>query len=83
MARTPAAPWDQLRRWIDQQEAWERKNGQTARLSPRQSAAISELVSAVSEPDIGTENYMTQLNRMSHTEPGPKKQPSRLSVLRG
>ncbi|CAI6088748.1 unnamed protein product [Clonostachys chloroleuca] len=62
MARTPAAPWDQLRRWIDQQEAWENKNGQAAKLNPRQLAAINELVSAVSEPDIGSENYLSLLN---------------------
>ncbi|CAG9971895.1 unnamed protein product [Clonostachys byssicola] len=62
MARAPAAPWDQLRRWIDQQEAWERKNGQAAKLSQRQLAAINELVSAVSEPDIGNENYLSELN---------------------
>ncbi|CAH0026835.1 unnamed protein product [Clonostachys rhizophaga] len=62
MARTPAAPWDQLRRWIDQQEAWEKKTDQAVKLNPRQLAAINELVSAVSEPEIGNENYLSLLN---------------------
>lgn len=74
MARGPVAPWDQLRHWIDRQEAWERKNGQAAKLSPRQLAAISELVSAVSEPDIGTEDYLSLLNCELQAIPLPRPQ---------
>ncbi|VUC22061.1 unnamed protein product [Clonostachys rosea] len=62
MAPTPAAPWDQLRHWIDEQETWEMENGQTARLNQRQSGAVNELVSAIAEPYVGAENYKGMLN---------------------
>ena len=61
---TQAAPWDRLRVWIDEKQAWERENGRPAPLSPRELKAIAELVPVIPEPDVGDVDHVSVLLSM-------------------
>ncbi|CAM1505532.1 Fc.00g111690.m01.CDS01 [Cosmosporella sp. VM-42] len=53
-------PWNRLRAWIDEQEAFEKATGR-ARLSQAQRVAIASLVPPVEEPEVGDRDYVSEL----------------------
>jgi hypothetical protein len=61
----PAAPWERLKAWIDEKQAWEKANNQKAELSHRELLAISQLVPFVMEPDVSNADYVSQLQSKS------------------
>lgn len=62
-----AVPWDRLRAWIDEQEAWEREHKRPAPLTQAQRTAIASLLPPVTEPDIGDRDYVSELCRESYS----------------
>ena len=65
-----AIPWNRLRAWIDEQEAWEREHNSPAPLSSSQKSAIQTLLPPIPEPELGNEDYVSKLCRefLLHTD---------------
>lgn len=80
---TPTIPWDSLRAYVDEQQAWEHEHGQPARLSGAKRAAISTLLLLdVVEPEI-TENYVSRLNEYAQARRYESPLFGKESVLEG
>jgi hypothetical protein len=67
----PAAPWERLRAWIDEKQAWEKANNHKAELSKNELTAISQLVPFVVEPDVSDADYVSRLQSKSSLFPDP------------
>lgn len=65
-------PWNQLRAWIDEQEALERESNHPAPLTKIQLTSLSNLVSFIDdEPELSGEDYVSRLVRMLNHPPSP------------